>query len=167
MRPWYSILFWPVCFVLGMCGPSFADTFPPSNQIQIEDVGVAMSDRGPVILLKARNRFVPIFVDPTVAGSIEAVLQGKKFPRPLSHDLMHTILQAYGGMVKEVRISLKNQIYFGKLTVSIKGERQVFDSRSSDAIALAIHFDAPIYVEKKVFDQAEKPLSESEEIQQL
>ena len=167
MRPWYSILIVSSFFVLGMCGHSLAKISSPANQILIEDVGLLMSEDGPMILLKAQNRFVPIFVDATVAGSIEAALQNRKHLRPLSHDLMHTILQAYGGVVKEVRISLKDQIYFGELTVSIKGERQVFDSRSSDAIALAIHFHAPIYVEKNVFDQAEKLGRESESAQQL
>ena len=161
MRSRCSILLLVLFVVVGWCGLSSAQTPLPVGQIQIEDVSVVMSEMGPVVLLKANGRVVPIFVDPTVAGSIDGALRGKKFSRPLSHDLMHTILLAYGGTVTYVKIILKEQIYYGELAVTIKGDRQVFDSRSSDAIALAIHFDAPIYVEKGLFDQADREPSES------
>ena len=66
-----------------------------------------------------------------------------------------------------VTIKLKEQIYYGELAVVIQGDLKVFDSRSSDAIALAIHFDAPIYVEKELFDQADQEKGELEEAQLL
>jgi len=153
--------------VLTMTGPAVAQTPPPVDQVQIENVSVVMSEVGPVVLLKAKKRVVPIFVDPTVAGSIDGALRGKKFQRPLSHDLMHTILQEYGGRVTHVKIHLKGQIYYGELGIALKGDEKTFDSRSSDAIALAIHFDAPIYVEKELFDQAEQENGEPDPTQML
>ena len=167
MRSRFLILVLALCVVLGWCGLSSAQTPLPAGQIQIEDVSVLMSEMGPVVLLKAHGRVVPIFVDPTVAGSIDGALRGQKFSRPLSHDLMHTILLAYGGSVTHVTIKLKEQIYYGELAVVIQGDLKVFDSRSSDAIALAIHFDAPIYVEKELFDQADQEKGELEEAQLL
>lgn len=167
MRSRCSILLLVLCLVPGLLGLSSTQTPLPVGQIQIENVSVLMSEMGPVVLLKAHGRVVPIFVDPTVAGSIDGALRGKKFSRPLSHDLMHTILLAYGGTVTYVKIILKEQIYYGELAVTIKGDRQVFDSRSSDAIALAIHFDAPIYVEKELFDQADQENGKLEDAQLL
>ena len=152
--------------VLGVSGFPSAKTSSRDDQVRIEDVSVAMSKIGPVIFLKAHNGVIPIFVDPTVAGSIDGVLRGMKLPRPLSHDLMHAILLEFGGTVTEVRIKLKGQIYYGELAVAFKGAHKVFDSRSSDAIALAIHFEAPIFIDKELFDQidSEKNANEAQRL---
>ena len=131
-----------------------------SNEVVIEEVEVRMSDHGPVVLLAVGEKAIPIFVDPTVAGSIHGALSGQKFPRPLSHDLMHTILKAYGVNVDRVVITLKNEVFYGTLTMSVNGETKQFDSRSSDAIALAIHFKTPIVVGKELLDSAGQPFEE-------
>lgn len=125
----------------------------PSGQVKVDDVKVTWSDVGPVVLLKARDAMVPIFVDPTVAGSIHGALTGEKSPRPLSHDLMHTILQAYDMTVVQVQISLKEQVYYGELTVAAGGQAKMFDCRSSDGIALAIHFGTPIFVDEALLEK--------------
>ena len=124
------------------------------NEIVIEEVDVRMSDHGPVVLLAVGEKAIPIFVDPTVAGSIHGALSGQKFPRPLSHDLMHTILKAYGVNVDRVFITLKDEVFYGTLTLSVNGQTKEFDSRSSDAIALAIHFETPIVIGKELLDSA-------------
>ena len=126
----------------------------PSGQVKVEDVKVVWSDVGPVVLLTARDAVIPIFVDPTVAGSIHGALTGEKTPRPLSHDLMHAILQAYDMTVVQVGISLKGQVYHGELTMATDGQTKVFDCRSSDGIALAIHFGTPIFVEEALLERA-------------
>ena len=133
-----------------------AQALSPPGQVKVDEVKVVWSEVGPVVLLTARKTVIPIFVDPTVAGSIQGALTGEKSPRPLSHDLMHTILQAYGMTVVQVRISLKEQIYFGELMMAVNGQTQVFDCRSSDGIALAIHFGTPIFVEEALLDKARK-----------
>jgi bifunctional DNase/RNase len=131
-----------------------------SSQVKIADVQVRLSDHGPVVLLKAEGKIIPIFVDHTVAGSIQGALIGEKLPRPLSHDLMHTILESFGGKVTKTVITLKDGTYYGALSVSFKDQEKVFDSRSSDSIALAIHFKAPILVGRDLLDSAGKVLSE-------
>ena len=136
--------------------PIQAQSLSPPGQVRVDDVKVVWSDVGPVVLLTARKTVIPIFVDPTVAGSIQGALTGEKAPRPLSHDLMHTILQAYDMTVVQVRISLKEQIYFGELMMAVNGQTKVFDCRSSDGIALAIHFGTPIFVEETLLDKARK-----------
>lgn len=133
-----------------------AQSLSPSGQVKVDDVTVVWSEAGPVVLLTARDAVVPIFVDPTVAGSIHGALTGEKSPRPLSHDLMHTILQAYDMTVVRVGISLKGQVYYGELMLAAGGQTKVFDCRSSDGIALAIHFGTPIFVEEALLDKARK-----------
>jgi len=122
MRSCCSILLLVLCLVPGLLGLSSAQTSLPVGQIQIDDVSVLMSEMGPVVLLKANDGVVPIFVDPTVAGAIDGALRGQKFSRPLSHDLMHAILLAYGGAVTHVTIKLKEQIFYGELAVVIQGQ---------------------------------------------
>ena len=128
--------------------------------VRIESTEVLELPFGYVVLLKARNKGIPIFVDPTVAQSIYAALTGAKQPRPLSHDLMHSILENFGGKVSRVVISLKGGTYYADLTVLMRGTTKVFDSRSSDAIALAIHFNAPILVSAELLDKAGQSLDE-------
>ena len=127
-----------------------------SDPVKIAEVTVYMSDHGPVVLLQAEGRTIPIFVDLTVALSIQSALNGEKLPRPMSHDLMHTILDAYGGKVTQTVITLKNGTYYGALTVAFKDQVKVFDSRSSDSIALAVHFKAPILVGRELLETAGK-----------
>ncbi|MCW5797542.1 MAG: Bifunctional nuclease family protein [Nitrospira sp.] len=134
----------------------YADEPGPSPQVTISHVRVGLSDHGPVVLLSADGKTIPVFVDHTVAASIQAALTGEKLPRPLSHDLMHTILEALGGRVVQTVITLKAGTYYGSLTVAFQGQEKVFDSRSSDSIALAIHFHAPILVGRDMLDAVGK-----------
>lgn len=141
-----------------------AQSLAPSGQIKVDDVKVVWSEVGPVVLLTARDAVVPIFVDRTVAGSIHGALAGEKSSRPLSHDLMHTILQAYDMTVVQVRISLKGQVYYGELIVGVGGQTKVFDCRSSDGIALAIQFGTPIFVEEALLEKTRKELPHDSQI---
>lgn len=131
-----------------------------SSQVTISEVRVGLSDHGPVVLLSADGKTIPVFVDHTVAASIQAALTGERLPRPLSHDLMHTILEALGGRVVRTVITLKSGTFYGSLTVAFQGQEKVFDSRSSDSIALAIHFHAPILVGRDLLESAGAPSRE-------
>ena len=136
-----------------------------SDPVTITDVQVRMSEHGPIVLLQAEGKSIPIFIDVTVAVSIQGALNGEHLFRPMSHDLMHTILEAYGGKVTQTVITLKSGTYSGALTVAFKDNVKVFDSRSSDSIALAIHFKAPIIVGRDLLNSAgrlpEKPKTDT------
>ena len=132
-----------------------------SALVTVGDVRVRLSDHGPVVLLSANEKTIPIFVDHTVAASIQTALTAGKLPRPLTHDLMHTILEALGGRVVKTVITLKSGTYYGNLTVAFQGQEKIFDSRSSDSIALAIHFKAPILVDRTALDAAGRTMPES------
>jgi len=137
-----------------------ACTAAEPERVLIQSVEVRVSPVGPVVLLKVRNRAIPVFVDAIVAESIQGALTGVKTPRPLTHDLMHTILEAYEGKVTQVVVTLKERTYYGALTVVVGKTTKVFDSRSSDAIALAIHFKAPILVPQELLDTSGIDLDE-------
>ena len=77
------------------------------EQVTITDVKVRISDHGPVVLLQAEGKTIPIFVDLTVAVSIQGALNGEQLHRPLSHDLMHTIMETLGAKVTQSVITLK------------------------------------------------------------
>ncbi len=124
------------------------------NHIPVDKVEVGISQQGPVLILHVEEKHIPIYVDPTVAGSVHAVLQGLKLERPLSHDLMHSILEAYQGRVLKTEITLRDGTFYGALTVQIQGQEKVFDGRSSDSIALALHFKAPIFVTAATLESA-------------
>ncbi|GKS59262.1 hypothetical protein YTPLAS18_27890 [Nitrospira sp.] len=135
-------------------GPRAEPSTTPGELVRVEDVKVQVTDRGPVVLLMVDSRAIPIFVDMTVAGSIQGALTGEKLPRPMSHDLMHTIMETYGARVTQTVITLKAGTFYGALSVSFKGRETIFDSRSSDSIALAVHFKAPILVPREVVESA-------------
>jgi len=135
-----------------------AERNAPTGQVRIQQVEVVVSDVGPVVLLKAGNRAIPVFVDPTVAESIHAALTGGKLRRPYTHNLMHSVLGGFGGKVTQAVISLKGSTYHADLTVAMPDSTKVFDSRASDAIALAIHFKAPILVSRELLMSAGKPV---------
>ena len=154
---WTAIASGALALALGQAIAAEAASAP--EQIKVESVEVAVSPIGPVVLLKALGKAVPIFVDQTVAESIHAVLTQRSLPRPLSHDLMRSILSSYGGKVTQVVVTLQGSTYYGALSVDMNGTSKMFDSRSSDAIALAIHFSAPILIGRELLDKAGQELA--------
>lgn len=153
------VLFGLASLVFSPAAPPVAAAGGPAGatkaqQVRVQKVEVHLSLVGPVVLLRVRNRAIPVFVDAIVAESIQGALTGKRPPRPLSHDLMRDILEAFDGKVSQVIVTLKDRIFYGALTVVVGKTAKVFDSRSSDAIALAIHFKAPILVSQELLDSA-------------
>lgn len=122
--------------------------------VEIKEVQVRVVDHSPIVLLISGDRFVPIHVDPTVAASIHNALSGNALPRPLSHNLMRLMLLEFNAKVIRAVITLKDHTYYADLTVNMGDRTWVFDSRSSDAIALAILFKAPIVVAKPTWESA-------------
>ena len=156
-----------LCMFLALGNASAAEQAPKrggeARLVQIEEVEVRSSLVGPVVLLKVQGKAIPIFVDAVVAQSILGALSGDKFARPLSHDLMRNILEGLDAKVSRVVISLKGSTYYADLTVLMRGTSKVFDSRSSDAIALAVHFKAPMLVSQELVDKTGTTLDEPRE----
>ena len=133
--------------------------------VTVKEVKVALVEQNLVVLLIVDNRALAIHVDPTVAASIHSVLSRTPTRRPLSHDLMRLILLELDAKVTRAVITLKDKTYHADLTIMMGDRDFIFDGRSSDAIALAILFKAPIIVAKGTWDFAsrawEEPLGET------
>ncbi|MEI8383175.1 MAG: bifunctional nuclease family protein [Planctomycetota bacterium] len=103
------------------------------------------------------NRSFPILIGLFEATSIDRRVRGEIPPRPLTHDLVKSSIEALGGELQDVVIhTLEDHTYFASLRVSKDGELVQIDARPSDAVALAVHFSPhlPIYVSSDVLDQA-------------
>lgn len=109
-----------------------------------------------VILRDAENqRALPIMLGPVEANAIAVQLENSSPVRPMTHDLIHNLLDELGGELVRVVISeLRDGTFFAYLELRRAGERLLVDSRPSDALALALRSRAPIYVESSVLDQA-------------
>lgn len=133
---------------------------PEDEGVVVQEVQVRILNDTPVVLLIVGDRFLPIHVDGTVAASIHSAVHGSATPRPLSHDLMRLMLLEFNAKVAQALITLKGQTYYGDLTVSLGDRTWVFDSRSSDAIALAVLFKARIIVDRATWESGGQRWSE-------
>ncbi|HEX9247737.1 MAG TPA: bifunctional nuclease family protein [bacterium] len=115
---------------------------------------VAMDQQmNPVVLLvdTAETLALPIWIGTAEAQSIALELQGVRMPRPMTHDLIRAILAQLTVSVNRIVVTdIQNGTYFAEIHLKNNGTDVVIDSRPSDAIALALRTEAPIYVEEKV-----------------
>jgi bifunctional DNase/RNase len=116
-------------------------------------VGVTSTERGHAIVLQAGQRALPIFVGESEGLSIQLRLSGEKFHRPLTHDLLDAALAELGGQIESVRVErYEEEIYYAVVVLRHDAERRELDSRTSDAIALALGHSVPIFVRTTVLD---------------
>lgn len=102
------------------------------------------------------DRTFPIVIGLPEAFAIERRLKGIEIPRPQTHDLLASIIRNLGGQLKEIAITdLVDGTFFAKLIVEQDGQTIEIDSRPSDAIALGVAEDVPIYVAEHVLTQTE------------
>lgn len=123
-------------------------------EVQVRHVGFDRHARTPVVILEDAQgaRFLPIWVGAFEARSIAMELDGVVRRRPLTHDLMKTMLDRVGVEFRKVIVSaLEKNTYFARIHLRSDGRRMEIDSRPSDAIALALRFDRPIFVRQDVF----------------
>jgi hypothetical protein len=112
------------------------------------------SDQQVIVLKeKAGERSLPIVIGIVEIMAIDRRLKGKTTIRPLTHDLLGNIIEALGAKVEKVVISdLRNHTYFATIHLNINGKNVKVDSRPSDAIAVGIATNVPIYVAEHVFE---------------
>ena len=110
-----------------------------------------------VVILKEKTseRYLPIWIGPPEANAIAIKLRGDTLPRPLTHDLLLSAIEALGASVAYVVVNdLKNDTFYAEIVLNANGEHISIDSRPSDAIALAVRSKAPVYVEEPVIERA-------------
>lgn len=110
-----------------------------------------------VIVLKEKNgnRNLPIVIGIVEIMAIDRRLKNKITLRPLTHDLLGNIIEALGANIEKVVVSdIKNHTYYATIYLSLNGKKVEVDSRPSDAIAIAVASDVPLYVAEHVFENA-------------
>jgi bifunctional DNase/RNase len=111
----------------------------------------------PIIILKdpTGKRALPIWVGIFEANAIALEMEKVSTPRPMTHDLIKNILDGINATVKQICVNdLRDNTFFAEIMVQINGAQYPIDSRPSDAIALALRVNAPIFVAKKVIEEA-------------
>lgn len=126
-------------------------------EVTIDSIRVSLMSQHRIVVLKEENgnRFLPIWIGPFEADAITLQLQGVDAPRPLTHDLLKTVIETLGGEVLHIVISgLEKNTYYARIVLDVDGDTVEVDSRPSDAIALGVRVNAPVYVAEEVMDQA-------------
>jgi uncharacterized protein len=139
-------------------GSPCADMVQSVKPVDLIGLTLEAGSGTPVVLLRehdAPRRVLPIFVGSTEATAIALALGDQSAPRPLTHDLLVTLVETLHAHVERVEVTeLRDGTFFAVLAVSgPTGERRL-DSRPSDAIALAVRVDAPLFVSGLVLDEA-------------
>jgi hypothetical protein len=126
-------------------------------EMTIDSIRVSLMNYQRVVILKEKmaERYLPIWIGPSEADAIAVKLQGVDVPRPLTHDLLHSAIDALGATINSIIVSeLKSDTFYAKIILNVdRGEMEI-DSRPSDALALAVRAEVPIYADDAVLDKA-------------
>lgn len=126
-------------------------------EVQIAGIQINLMSQHRVVLLKEldSDRYLTIWVGAFEAEAINIKLQNVDFPRPLTHDLLKNVIDTLGGAVKHIAVTaLRDETFHAEITLEVDGQELVIDSRPSDAMALAVRMDVPIYVAEEVMEEA-------------
>jgi len=126
-------------------------------EMSIDSIRVSLMNYQRVVILKEKvaDRYLPIWIGAAEADAIAIKLQGVSVPRPLTHDLLYSVIDTLGAKVNFIVVNdLRNDTFYAKINVIINDQHIEIDSRPSDAIAIAVRAKAPIYAEEEVLDKA-------------
>ena len=130
-------------------------------EMSIDSIRVSLMNYQRVVILKEKDndRYLPIWIGPSEADAIAVKLQDVSVPRPLTHDLLGNVIDAMGGVVKRIVVSdLENDTFYAKIILEFGDNtpenNKIVDSRPSDAIALAVRTNVPIFVDEPVLEKA-------------
>ena len=126
-------------------------------EVKIETIQVSLVSPHRIVVLKecAGERFLPIWIGACETDALAMHLQNVRAPRPMTHDLIVTLLNQFNARLDYVLISaLKDDTFYAQLVLDILGQERIVDSRPSDAMAIAVRLQAPLFVDESVLDQA-------------
>lgn len=132
-------------------------------ELTIESIRVSLMNYQRVVILKEKDsdRYLPIWIGPAEADAIAVRLQEVSVARPLTHDLLRSIIDSLGANVECVVVNdLSNDTFFARIMLQVDGRSLEIDSRPSDAIALAVRAQVPIYADESVLEKAGVKLDE-------
>ena len=127
------------------------------QEMVIYGVSFDMVGKQPIVLLKTAdgNKFLPIWIGHPEAAAILMKLQGASTPRPMTHDLLSEVLSKLEARVVRIAVTeLRENTFYALITVAVNGSEIEIDSRPSDAIALAVRSDAPIFADDSVIEES-------------
>jgi len=141
-------------------------------EMQIRGLMIDPQTNMPIVILKdvASDALLPIWVGIFEANAIAMELDKSTTPRPMTHDLMRNLARGLNAIVRKVVVSeLRDETFYAVIWMEQEGETVTLDARPSDAIALALRFDCPIYASRAVLDNARQatesaPAANSDEI---
>lgn len=137
------------------------------RRMKVDKLGIDLLTHEPVVILKdlEGKRTLPIMIGPFEATAIALALEGQQVPRPLSHDLMKSIIETLDAQVERVVIDdIKENTFYAKVILRAGGEPLEVDARPSDSIALALRTNSPIFVsEQLVLAEANEDKSAEEQ----
>ncbi len=156
------LLLAPVLLLLACAEPA-----PDGLRTEVIEVVVDPTTGTPVVLLRelaAGKRVLPIWIGPGEAQSIASHLSGAEPPRPNSHDLTKRLVDGLEGQVVDVTVTdLRSGVYYARIRLAIGQRHFDVDARPSDAIAIALRYDAPIFVSESLFEKASQPHADRQE----
>jgi bifunctional DNase/RNase len=126
-------------------------------KVFIDSIRVSLMSQLRVVILKdpVSGKYLPIFIGPCEAEAIAVKLQNVSVERPLTHDLLKSVIAELGGRVQHIIVNdLRQDTFYAQIVVDLNGQNRIIDSRPSDAIALSVRLDVPIYVAESVMDRA-------------
>jgi len=126
-------------------------------EMTIDSIRVSLMNYQRVVILreKGTNRYLPIWIGPAEADAIAVKLQNVELSRPLTHDLLQSVITTLGASLEYILVSgLKDDTFYASLALSVDDVKLDIDSRPSDALALAVRVEAPIYAEESVLEKA-------------
>jgi uncharacterized protein len=126
-------------------------------EVVIDSIRVSLMSQHRIVVLKDMHsdRYLPIWIGPFEADAITIELQEMPPQRPLTHDLLKSLIRELGGRVIHVLVNeLRNDVYYARIVIEVGGKQIEVDSRPSDAIALAVRVKVPIFVAQSVMDKA-------------
>ena len=126
-------------------------------EVKIDSIRVSLMSQHRVVVLKEvdSDRYLPIWIGPFEADAITVQLQDIQVARPLTHDLLKSVIDEMGATISHVMVNeLKNDTFYARIVMDVNGESMEIDSRPSDAIALAVRVHAPLFVAEEVMELA-------------
>lgn len=125
------------------------------DKMVIHGVSFDVASKQPIVLLKSEEsaRYLPIWIGGPEAAAILVKLQNAEFPRPMTHDLLTNVLGSLSAKLERVLVTeLKDNTFYAVLRLMAGGQEIDIDSRPSDAIALAVRTEAPIFASHELLE---------------
>ena len=143
-------------------------------EVIIDTIRVSLISQHRIVMLRDSDgeRQLPIWIGPPEADAIAIELQKTEKARPMTHDLLRNVIEELGGNISYMIVNeLKDNTFYARLVLDVGGETREIDCRPSDALALSVRVDAPMFVAESVMQEAgilpEDDISEMAEIEEV